>query len=81
MIINEGGLPRLFSTTGGDRQTLTPSGCVVENNRIRDFSRAAAVGSHGIIVGGVGTHVQYNEVSGGRYTGIWWGVSITLNNL
>lgn len=68
----------VFLSTGGDRRTLTPSGCVIENNRIWDFSRAAAVGSHGIALGGVGTHVQYNEVSGGRYTGIWWGVSIPL---
>ncbi|XP_064613278.1 uncharacterized protein LOC135477057 [Liolophura sinensis] len=63
----------LVLVSGGDRRTLTPSGCVLENNRIWDFSRAAAVGSHGIALGGVGTHVQYNEVTGGRYTGVWWG--------
>ncbi|XP_064613281.1 uncharacterized protein LOC135477059 [Liolophura sinensis] len=57
---------------GGERKTLTPSGNLVENNHIWSFSRAGAVGQHGISVTGVGAVVQFNHIHEGRYTGIWW---------
>ncbi|XP_064612389.1 uncharacterized protein LOC135476325 [Liolophura sinensis] len=57
---------------GGERKTLTSSGNLVENNHIWSFSRAGAVGQHGISVNGVGAVLQFNHIHDGRYTGIWW---------
>lgn len=47
--------------SGGDRQTLRPSGNLVENNVIRSFSCHRLCYANGLAMGGVGITARHNE--------------------
>ena len=47
---------------GGDRETLTPSNCLIYNNIVRDFGQISRTYAYGIWPGAMGTTVSHNEI-------------------
>ncbi|MBT4817648.1 MAG: hypothetical protein HON70_18225 [Lentisphaerae bacterium] len=55
---------------GGDRETLTPGGHVVENNHIYRFNRLSHGAGYAIGVGGVGHRISHNLIHDGTYIAV-----------
>jgi len=47
--------------SGGDRSTLTPSGCVFADNEVTDTGRSRRTYSHGVAISGCGVQVLRNH--------------------
>lgn len=62
-----------ISMTGGDRNTLTQSNNVIENNHIYDFALKDRAGSFGIWTDGVGTLIQHNLIHNSSGSAIRFG--------
>ena len=56
--------------TGGDKLTLTPSGHVINNNHIHDFSLKLLTLTPGIEVNGVGVSISHNLLEQGAGLGV-----------
>ena len=70
--------------TGGDRNTLTPSGFLIENNRFHDFGLYKYVLSPGVVTGGVGSTIRKNEFRSALHMAILFGGNdhlIELNDI
>lgn len=64
---------RGIMATGGSRDTLEPSGILVENNYIDNFARLQKSYIGGIAVQGVGVTVRNNSISNGPQSAITYG--------
>ena len=58
---------------GGVRDTLTPSGFLIESNRFHDFGLYKYVISPGVVAGGVGTVIRKNEFKSALHMAILFG--------
>lgn len=58
---------------GGVRDTLTPSGFLIESNRFHDFGLYKYVISPGVVAGGVGTMIRKNEFKSALHMAILFG--------
>ena len=69
--------------SGGNRTTLTPSGFLVENNKLHDFGMWQRNYNPGVNMAGVGTVVRKNEFYRGYHMALGWAGNdhlIELNN-
>jgi hypothetical protein len=58
--------------TGGDRKTLTPGKCVIDNNHFHHYSRWKRLMKPGISMGGVGNIASHNLFHNAPHQAIWW---------
>ena len=62
-----------ISLDGGDRKTLRPGRNLIEDCRIRRYSRLQFCYANAISVGGVGPVVRHNEISDAPHQAVAWG--------
>lgn len=61
-----------ISLIGGDRTTLTPSGNIVENNYVHDWSEVVLTYGAGIEFGGCGSIARHNELARTSHMAIYY---------
>jgi hypothetical protein len=59
-----------ISVSGGERKTLRPGNCVVENNHVHHYSRRARTYQTGITIAGCGNRMSHNLVHHGPHMAI-----------
>ena len=62
-----------LAVSGGDRKTLRSGNNLIEDCRIRRYSRLQFCYANGISVGGVGATVRHNEITDAPHQAVAWG--------